>query len=263
MPFVYMFTFPNNKKYIGQTNASTVQKRWNGHRRTFTNKNDRGYDTYICRAFRKHKWENVIKEVLVECTTDELDEYEIKYIEEYNSLAPNGYNRVTGGNRNRVACQGTKDRMRVKALKRFTDPAAIAVISNAAIKRFANPVEKLAHSKRMRARPSKSLRKFAETKYFPKYLRIGRNDPNSFAYVVRNHPYSPRNSRLFSVSKYITKENAYKHAFAYVLKLDSRLLIKKLDSIINQTHDTAFKIKKIIHNFYNQFIQEQGSETKR
>ena len=36
-----------------------------------------------------------------ECSIEEIDELEQKYIKEYNSISPNGYNILIGGQKNR------------------------------------------------------------------------------------------------------------------------------------------------------------------
>lgn len=82
-----------NFKYIGQT-IHSLNHRWNEHK----NNAKRGMDTYFYKAIRKYGIENFIIEQIAEANSkQELNALEIKYIQEYNSLAPNGYNISTGG----------------------------------------------------------------------------------------------------------------------------------------------------------------------
>ena len=93
MGFIYCITSPSGKKYVGQTIGS-VEKRIKVHKKVDTK--DRG-----CRALgnagRKYGWENLKVETLLEINNEFLDEYEIKCIDMYNCLVPNGYNITAGG----------------------------------------------------------------------------------------------------------------------------------------------------------------------
>jgi group I intron endonuclease len=78
----------NGKQYIGQ--AYNINNRWGGHKSS--------KDDYpICRAIRKYGWENFEKEILIIVDKVDLDFYEIKCIDVYNTLTPNGYNVNEGG----------------------------------------------------------------------------------------------------------------------------------------------------------------------
>lgn len=74
----------NGKIYIGQS--------------TKDDPNYFGSGTYIRRAVKQYGIENFNKEILCECNTrEEMNELEIKYIKEFNSKSPNGYNLSDGG----------------------------------------------------------------------------------------------------------------------------------------------------------------------
>lgn len=77
----------NNKIYIGITN--NYKKRWANHGLE---------DTVISKAIKKYGKNNFTFEVLLDnIPIEQIDEYEIKYIQKYNSLVPNGYNVAKGG----------------------------------------------------------------------------------------------------------------------------------------------------------------------
>jgi group I intron endonuclease len=103
-PGIYLFTFPNNKKYAGQTVWPV--SRWNRYKNDKYNK---------CRALRsaikKYGWDSIKKEWLhggpgnSPVAEEDLDQLEIDAIAEHNTLAPNGYNIQPGG---KVACRGVE-----------------------------------------------------------------------------------------------------------------------------------------------------------
>ena len=82
-----------NREYIGQT-IHSLEYRWKNHIRAAK----RGSSLYFHKALRKYGIENFIIEQIAEANSkQELNELEIKYIQEYNCLIPNGYNTSTGG----------------------------------------------------------------------------------------------------------------------------------------------------------------------
>lgn len=85
----------NNKCYIGQTIQKRIERRWQSHH--FVRK-DLNNPSLISLAIAKYGKENFIFSMLAECSSrEELDNLERKYIAQYNTLAPNGYNLMTGG----------------------------------------------------------------------------------------------------------------------------------------------------------------------
>ena len=97
---IYRLVFPNNKCYIGQTHY-TIEERFKLHYRDSKN----GSQYPVHRAIIKYGKDNVIKELIdtvnIECQKT-LDDLEIKYIKEYDSLSKNGkgYNQNEGGGGN-------------------------------------------------------------------------------------------------------------------------------------------------------------------
>lgn len=74
----------NSKAYVGY--SSNVSKRWKDH------KNGYGSEL-VYSAIQKYGLDNFTFEVIAEDTVDNED----KYIQEHNTMAPNGYNLVEGG----------------------------------------------------------------------------------------------------------------------------------------------------------------------
>lgn len=85
----------NGKIYVGQ--SINIKERWKQHEYKAFNQNEKGYPSAIHAAFRKYGLENFSFEVVEECLPKELDEKEIYWIKELNTLAPSGYNMTTGG----------------------------------------------------------------------------------------------------------------------------------------------------------------------
>lgn len=93
---IYCFTnLINNKQYIGQ--SIDILNRKNQHYYRYKNLNDTGYNMPIHLAFRKYGWNNFSFEILEECSIEELDKKEIYWIKKKNTLSPNGYNVLPGG----------------------------------------------------------------------------------------------------------------------------------------------------------------------
>ena len=93
---IYKLTSPSNKIYIGQ--SINLYKRLNCHKNNST-KSKSAIQKCIC----KYGWENMIVEILWSSETcdglkNTLNQLEEKYIIDFNSIAPKGYNLQTGGN---------------------------------------------------------------------------------------------------------------------------------------------------------------------
>ena len=74
----------NHKIYIGQ--SIHIEQRWMEHCRASSN-------SLISKAIQKYGKENFSFQILEEINTiEKLDELETKYIKDFNSLIPNGYN---------------------------------------------------------------------------------------------------------------------------------------------------------------------------
>lgn len=95
--FIYKYTFPNGKTYIGQTYEGS------GRYGTLF-----GYrNQLVYRAMKKYP--NYEKEILEYCTLENVDERERFYIEKYKSMEKSrGYNREGGGNENKIRSRETK-----------------------------------------------------------------------------------------------------------------------------------------------------------
>lgn len=90
--YIYKYTSPSGKSYIGQTVQSLAQRA--GH----SGKNYRDCPLFY-QAIKKYGFQNFDVEILAMVPQEELDNAEIKYIEIFNTFN-NGYNKTTGGQKN-------------------------------------------------------------------------------------------------------------------------------------------------------------------
>lgn len=135
--FIYLFTFPNGKQYVGQTYQEYL-KRWKQHEYTSTYTNGKYYDLPLYRAVRLYGWENVIREIICECEISQLNDIETSYIKLLKTLHPNGYNLTSGGDSPDLVCDETKNKMRMAQNKRYENPESLIKLSIAQKKRYEN-----------------------------------------------------------------------------------------------------------------------------
>jgi len=88
---VYCHTSPSGKKYIGVTN--NYKRRCNSHRHKSSS------CTLFSRAIHKYGWNNFSHNILATgLTIQSANHFEQFYIKEFNTIAPDGYNLLSGGN---------------------------------------------------------------------------------------------------------------------------------------------------------------------
>ena len=91
--FIYKYTSPSGKSYIGQTCRSLKER---------AGKDGQGYVncSIFFRAIQKYGFENFKCEILEEVSLDDIDKKEKFYIDLYKTIQPNGYNVRDGGKNN-------------------------------------------------------------------------------------------------------------------------------------------------------------------
>lgn len=102
MGLIYCLTFPNGKKYIGQT-IRTVERRIKEHK-SLSNK-----CPLVEKAYKKYG--SFDYETLIECENDQLDYWECYFISELDTLSPQGYNLTSGGE-GAIPSEETRQKMR-------------------------------------------------------------------------------------------------------------------------------------------------------
>ncbi len=91
MGLIYLLTFPNGKKYVGQTKG-TMERRLAQHK---NNAQQHRKNELLYNAWRKHGMPQVL--ILAELPIAELNEAERSMITALATLEPNGYNLTSGG----------------------------------------------------------------------------------------------------------------------------------------------------------------------
>lgn len=184
---IYCVTSPSGKKYIGRAVKYLKNgkkwgyiARWKDHIRDSTSKN---YCRLLNNAIKKYGAENFIVELLIECELDELDNAEKKYILEFNTLKPNGYNLTTGG----YNCKQLEETQELKRIK---------MIGKNKGKQY---------NKRPRIRE--------EDNDLPKYIRSYHDNSGKEGYRISNHPTLKSKSFL---SKLLTMEEKLNLAIEYL-----------------------------------------------
>ena len=185
MGFIYKITSPSLKVYIGQT-IKTIEKRWKEHIEDATNIN-KDHCKALNQAIRKYNIDDFTNEILLECDDELLDEYEIKYINEYNSLTPNGYNIKLGGSSGKHS-EETK-------LKISESSKGRIVTESTKIK----------------------MMKSKKTSTLPMYLLEFKRDTKVVGYRICNHPMGPE--RKFA-DKTQSLESKLEKALIYLTMLN-------------------------------------------
>ena len=105
---IYLITNKvDGKQYVGQTRSHYknhdkyrpygIKFRFKNHMNKAQCNSSTSQSTYLCNAVRKHGRENFSVEEIEVCNLEHLDEREIHWIKEYNTMFPNGYNLTFGG----------------------------------------------------------------------------------------------------------------------------------------------------------------------
>lgn len=104
MGTIYMIrNTKNDKRYVGQS-IQPIEKRFRQHIEAAYLEGRRAYNTCLSRAIRKYGSDFFEVGVLADNVPDDkLDVVEAHYIDMYNTLAPNGYNKSSGFNDNSAA----------------------------------------------------------------------------------------------------------------------------------------------------------------
>ena len=114
MGYIYTIKNKTDKKiYVGQT-IQDVESRWKDHLKKGSN------CRYLKYAINKYGVDNFEFKLVCITFDNQLDDIEIKYIEKYNCLVPNGYNLRLGGNSGRHNAE-TKQKISDTLKKNFAN----------------------------------------------------------------------------------------------------------------------------------------------
>lgn len=114
--FIYKITnLINGKCYIGQTTRN-IKERWNSHCYRKDSK------SIINFAINKYGKNNFKLEILEKTTINKLDKKEIYWINKLNTMAPNGYNLESGGNKFKKASKVLRKKLSLAKLGKKYGP---------------------------------------------------------------------------------------------------------------------------------------------
>jgi group I intron endonuclease len=107
MGFIYKFTSPSGKHYIGQT-IQDINMRFRQHKSRSLSDIDKNCRALYA-AIKKYGFDSFERKVIMECDDEDLNFFEALYIKAYNSIAPNGYNLTSGGDSDYNTSTETKE----------------------------------------------------------------------------------------------------------------------------------------------------------
>lgn len=203
MGIIYCLTFPNNKKYIGQT-IQPLEQRLKQHHRS--------HDcTALYNAINKYKSYNI--EVLLEINNELLDCYEIKFIHLYNTVCPYGYNIRYGGSNGKF-CEITKIKMSNSRKGKIHSPQTIEKIRNSNIGKVLSETTKglISESKKKSVLTDDSKKKMSrlgmkhtdETKKLISLMHTGKNVTDNTREKVSSS--LRKNGTELNLPKYLLKK---------------------------------------------------------
>lgn len=125
MGYIYKITnILNNKAYIGQTKQADPNTRWKQHIRAIKYNNG---CPLLTSALKKHGVNKFKFEVIIICLDEDVCKFEKEYVRKCNTLAPNGYNAVDGGEpggmfKGKHHSEESKAKISEKSTEYFKDP---------------------------------------------------------------------------------------------------------------------------------------------
>ncbi len=224
----------SNKSYIGQCVSHYSNGRKHGylnrfkiHIKSSQNKND-------CRALgnaiNQYGVENFICELICECKVDEMNTLEDKYIKEYNTLVPNGYNLMTGGCNGRLHSSETKEKMsNTRTGKKHSEETKKKMSESAKQKKIRIETRLIQSSQRKfrDMKESNKLRvleilKTLKIDSLPPYVVYRYNEKrDSEGFFICKHPKLGKNRTKHFISKKLNIEEKYKQAISYLQVVES------------------------------------------
>lgn len=222
MGYIYCITSPSGKRYIGQTERH-YEKRFREHC-ALSN-----CCILLENAIRKYGKDNMKFEVLLMINNECLDDYEIKFIQFYNTLEPAGYNIRTGGDKAKHS-DASKQRMREAKLgdknHNFGKPRTAE--TKVAISNAKSGEKHHFYNKELSVEHKLALSKAHKKSHvdLPMYIVYVKERPAHYissGYSVVNHPVLKNKyftSKNLSDEEKLTKAYEYLHSMNAVQRLN-------------------------------------------
>lgn len=216
----------NGKCYIGQARKYVSQNnnkwgtngRWKSHVREAISKSSKDHCLLLNQAIRKYGSAAFDVSKLCDCDIKDMNTLETKYIEEYNSVGPNGYNMTHGGDGNRNSDFTKQNKQTANSARGAHAEATKSKISQG----------------QLGNRRGTKARKYEEDITLPKYVCARRENGVISGYLVKCFPIGVDSKDYISKS-FDNRNNpndALKDALAY------------LDSLKEQYKDVVDKIEE-------------------
>ncbi len=116
MSYIYKITnIITNKIYIGYT-SQNINKRFYQHKYEAFNTDEESNHSYLYQSMRKYGTENFIIDIIYEFDQNKQNwkQLEKYYINLYNSIRPNGYNLLQGGNKPPIKYGNLNNKTKIK-----------------------------------------------------------------------------------------------------------------------------------------------------
>ena len=219
MVVIYIFTFPNSKKYIGQT--TNLEKRYREH--------NNGKKYPIDRAIKKYGWDNIEKEY-EEVPDEFLDLIEIGMIKSCDCKDPNGYNLTDGG-------KGAKG---YKHTNKWKEEKSIEVKNSFTIERRKEQSDKLKKNKNaLGHKISEEHKKIISLRNKGKIVLKETRDQISKNMIGKNIWSKNNNNATKKVVLQFDKQNNFIRRWESISKAEKELKITNIWGVINNRQKTA------------------------
>lgn len=210
-----------NKRYIGQAvcyiksghntfRTHGSEGRWIKHIQEARSHNNRC--SALNSAIRKYSHHNFILRTLLICDERQLDYFETKFIRQYNTLCPSGYNLRAGGSRGRHS-QTTKDKLVVAKSGENNHMYGKHHTVEAKAKISAGNSGKI-RTDEYRLNMSRVKGRNESNKNLPMYVYYVKRGKFE-GYVVKHHPRMSLTKKSFTSTKY-TMDEKLQQASDYV-----------------------------------------------
>ena len=242
----------NGKYYIGQALCFTgsnnnkwgTNGRWKSHLREALNSNNQDHCILLNNAIRKYGKSNFEVSTLKKCHRDELDENEIHYIEQFNSIKPFGYNIKAGGYKSKLS-EDTILKMKEAHMGH---------------EHSEDTKEKIGKSQ-IGNRRSSMKRRNPEDNDLPKYIICSRDNNIIKRYIICGFPVGIDQAEYlpdirFSVAKYGSKEIALQNAIEHLNQLKKQYEHINLDIKENKDASEILSITQKKENIFKDKLPE-------
>lgn len=223
---IYMIKcLANNKYYIGKAlkhvgafkSTWGTQGRWLSHVREAENSFDKkrkGHCVLLNAAILKYGTQSFEVKKICDCMSNDADDLEQKYINEYNSMVPYGYNLKTGGNKGKDS-ENTREKKRLMRLGQKHSESTKEAISKGQLGNKRNQKSK-----------------YIEDHSLPKYIICNRIGEEKIGYSVSKYPIDKLNkeyvTKEFLKSDNMSLEQCLEEAKKYLDVLDKQQSINKI-----------------------------------